>query len=300
LAETAYEDGEFPLALQAAERFLRAHPDDSRTARVVALCLTKLGRTRDAERFCELASDRLTPDEFQFLARSMLRAGRVGRAEQLMRETLRRWPHHAWTLRNLASLYAAANRNRDAIPLARRLSEIPTEAAVGFALLGTIYQRMDRVQEMIECYQQVLQLDPELRQVPEPAALLKALAEALTGMGRFDEAAPFYHRVLEGGRDAAALHGLGRVGQAAGDMAVAARLWLDALEVDPHFVPALNDLGSVALAEGRAADAVDLYKRAVERDPFSRTAHHGLGLAYQLTGQSELAKVHLARAREHQ
>jgi Flp pilus assembly protein TadD len=98
--------------------------------------------------------------------------------------------------------------------------------------------------------------------------------------------------------DAKALHGLGRVRQAEGDVDGARKLWTESLETDAQFVPALTDLGSLALLDGNAARAVDLYKRAVVSDPNSRAAHHGLGLAYQLTGEHALARVHLAKSQE--
>jgi tetratricopeptide (TPR) repeat protein len=236
--------------------------------------------------------------DYHLRVQALLQAKEYPLATEALTEALRRWPDDPRCLRNLAVIRTMEGKTEEAKRLANRLCQMPAHAAVGWAMLGTIYHRMHMSALTVECHLEALRLDPELQSVPEPIDFLKALALSLYETGQPEDSERFYLRALELQPEAETLRALGLLRSEAGDSDGAGRYWHQALELNPRYVPALTDLGALALSQGKVAEALEFYGRAVDYDPSSSTAHYGLGLAHERAGNTELAKIHCAKAEE--
>jgi tetratricopeptide (TPR) repeat protein len=262
--------------------------------------LTRLGFPLEAEGYYTAAAPRLSGAELHTRAQAFLQQGNAQWAANVLVEILRRWPEDPRALRNLACIRFVQGRVPEAVGLAMHLTKIPSDAARGYALLGTMYLHLGNFRDTVECYREVLRLDPELEAVPDAFEFLKTLAMSLHQLGQVEEAESYYQRALSVRHEAEALRFLGLLRSEDGDAESAERYWRAALEEDPRYVPALTDLGSLALRSGETDEAIALFEQAVEFDRYSRTAHYGLGLAYERSGQAELAKKEFAEAEKLQ
>ena len=137
---------------------------------------------------------------------------------------------------------------------------------------------------------------PERTATPEKAAFVNPVKAAspdqvssnrvfeealgLHQAGRLDEAACIYERLLAAdSRHAGALHLLGVVAYARGDLETAARRIVEAMGVDSRIASFHANLGNVLLDLGRPADAERCYRRALELEPESGSAWSNLAYA---------------------
>jgi Flp pilus assembly protein TadD len=116
---------------------------------------------------------------------------------------------------------------------------------------------------------------------------LATKGEALTALGRPDEAAIAFSQVLT--TDPASVSaqiGLGRI-KLATDPVAAEALFLGALSHEPRNGVALNDLGIARDLQGRHTDAQSAYRGALGIDPDMRAAQINLALSLAMSGQSK-------------
>ncbi len=82
-------------------------------------------------------------------------------------------------------------------------------------------------------------------------------------------------------------------------MPIAAQgLFMQAIELDPDFVPAYVNGADLLRTLGRDQEAADLLQQGLQRVPMSATLHHALGLARVRLQQQDLALGSLRRAVE--
>jgi Flp pilus assembly protein TadD len=124
---------------------------------------------------------------------------------------------------------------------------------------------------------------------PHSDAALILQGDALTQLGRYDEAEFAYMGVLR--RDShsvGAQIGLGRL-RIATDPAAAEKLFLGALQSDPRNTTALNDLGVARDLENNHAGAQEAYRQALGVDPQMSAAVVNLALSMAMTGKGDEA-----------
>jgi Flp pilus assembly protein TadD len=118
--------------------------------------------------------------------------------------------------------------------------------------------------------------------------------DALTGLGRFDDATASYRSALrQNSESAGAEVGLGRL-QLGTDPAAAEALFLQALDHDPRNTTALNDLGVARDLQGHHTGAQEAYRRALGIDPHLSAAQVNLALSLAMSGQTGEAE-HMLR-----
>jgi Flp pilus assembly protein TadD len=126
--------------------------------------------------------------------------------------------------------------------------------------------------------------DAILAKSPGNSAALLVRGDALTSLGRFEEAADAYTRVLQAAPGSVGARvGLGRI-RLASDPAAAEALFLEALNRDPRNTIALTDMGIARDLQGRHADAQDAYRQALGIDPELRAAQVNLALSLAMSG----------------
>jgi Flp pilus assembly protein TadD len=125
-----------------------------------------------------------------------------------------------------------------------------------------------------------------LAQNPGNGSALATKGEALTALGRPEEAAIAFSQVPP--KDPASVSaqiGLGRI-KLATDPVGAEAAFLGALSQDPRNGVALNDLGIARDLQGRHTDAQTAYRSALGVDPDMRAAQVNLALSLAMSGQS--------------
>ena len=122
---------------------------------------------------------------------------------------------------------------------------------------------------------------------PNNTQALVIQGEALTELGRLDEAAASFTAALTPNRQSIrAIVGLGRV-KLASDPPAAEALFLEALQREPRNAVALNDLGIARDLQGRHADAQAAYRQALAADPDMNGAQVNLALSLAMSGRSQ-------------
>jgi Flp pilus assembly protein TadD len=122
---------------------------------------------------------------------------------------------------------------------------------------------------------------------PGNEAALLTQGEALTALGRADEAAASFEEALKTNpTSVGAQIGLGRL-RLATDPAAAEALFLQALAHEPRNDVAMNDLGIARDLQGRHTDAQTAYRQALGVSPDMTAAQVNLALSLAMSGQSK-------------
>jgi tetratricopeptide (TPR) repeat protein len=123
------------------------------------------------------------------------------------------------------------------------------------------------------------------------------LAEALTALGRHEEALGHYEAAARMQPESASAQTHWGVGLAAlGDHASARARYDRALQLDPTHAPAHFNLGALLAAQGRVDEAAARYHEALRLRPDYAKAHSNLGLLLLLGERTEEALVHFEAA----
>jgi protein O-mannosyl-transferase len=180
--------------------------------------------------------------------------------------------------------------------------------------LGNALQKIGRIPEAIDHYQQAVQIKPDydearsnlgnallqtgraaeameqceqaLRINPDNAEAHNNLGNALLTLGRVPEAIDQYQQTLRLKPDDAEAHNnvgntllmVGRVPEAIGQFE-------EALRLKPNLVEAHYNLGNALLMAGRAPEAIGHFEEALRLKPDDSKAHNNLGIALLQTGQ---------------
>jgi tetratricopeptide (TPR) repeat protein len=125
------------------------------------------------------------------------------------------------------------------------------------------------------------------------------LGTALLQMGRLDEAAVHFQKVLEvQPLNAEARNNLGNVFFQKGRVDEAVADYQKALEINPKLALARYNLGVAFLQNGRVHEAVWHFQAALEIEPDFAKAHYNLGIAFVQLGRVSEALVHYNKALE--
>ncbi len=160
-------------------------------------------------------------------------------------------------------------------------------------LLGTMTLLAGDPEPAIGHFRSALALDPEHRQS------LLGLAHAYRELGRIDEAAVGYRRLLEvAGQDAKATMALARIHVDRGELDEAERVLTAAGEGREPPAVVTNKLGEVMTLLGRGRDAEAKFRQAVASNPELGEAHFNLAVLLDESGRAEAATDAYRRAAE--
>jgi len=116
------------------------------------------------------------------------------------------------------------------------------------------------------------------------------LASALQILGKLDESAEEYRRVLRvRPNDPIARNSLGSVLQLQGKTDAAIQEYREVLRVAPGYSNAEYNLGRALLSQGKLEQAMVSFDAVVRAHPRNADAHHSKGLVFQLQGKTEEA-----------
>ena len=209
-ARRAYTRGDLTVCLQLALDHLDRRPWTSEAALYAARCLSRLDYCDAAEPYYRRAG-RLDLNDMHIRAYGLAHGNRREQAIAAYEDILRRDPENVIALRRLAAVQLSRNHTEELLKLADRLARIPRGAAIGATLRGVVAHDDKDYEQASAAFGHVLELDPELREMPLPRGLFwSQLAEDLLACGRFEETARYLTKALEAGPDARLSDLLGR------------------------------------------------------------------------------------------
>ena len=240
-------------------------------------------------------------------------------------------PNVATDLNNLAQLYQATNRLKEAEPLMKRALEIDKSAfgkdhpnvAIRLNNLAQLYQDTNRLDEAEPLMKRALDIDEAAlgKDHPDVAIDLNNLAQLYQATNRLKEAEPLMKRALEideasFGKDhpdvATDLNNLAQLYQDTNRLKEAEPLMKRALQIDeaafgkdhPNVATDLNNLAQLYQATNRLKEAEPLMKRALDIDEAASGKDHpkvairlnNLAQLYQATNRLKEANAFMKRA----
>ena len=224
-------------------------------------------------------------------ALALHQSGRLEEAERLYRQALASEPRNADALQLYGVLACQSARPELGVDLISRAIAINPTPA-GFHLnLGNALQGLGRHQEAAKSFRRVLTREPR------NAVALNKLGSALLELRAPDEArARLVEALALQPNYAEAQFHLGAALQALGRCEEAAAAYRRALELQPSYPAALNNLGTALQALGRSTEAIDCLNRAIADRPEFAAALSNLGNVLQAEKRLEEAADHYRRA----
>lgn len=288
-AEADYRAHRHAAALRAARDYLRRFPHDPGASLMAARCLSRLGRTSEAEDHYRDAGP-LDLDDAQARALGLLNLDQPARAAAVYEEILARQPDDVLALKRLAAVRMGMKQYRPVLELADRLDRLPGEEVAGRTLAAIAHHELKHYELSVDAARRLLDLDPGLGRMPLPKPLFwKNLALDLMAQGRDAEARDYLERALARGEDAGLMELLGVTYWQQGAMEQSERCWRQAERWDPNNADVCLDLGRLAMGRRRWDEALGYFERAARLSPDAVEPPYHLGQVYKMLGRPEEA-----------
>jgi tetratricopeptide (TPR) repeat protein len=285
-ARVAYSRGDLALCLQHSLDHLGRQPWSGEAALLAARCLSRLDYATEAEPYF-LRAGRLTLNDLQIRAFGLARCSQPERSIPIYNEILATWPDNMTALRRLAAVQLAQSNQQDLNKLAEHFSRVSDGSAIGHMLRGVVNHRDNKPQQAVASFERVLELDPELREMPLSHRFFWThLAEDLIASGRIDDAARVLIKAVAVGSDAELMNRLGEVYLLQGQLDDAERCFRQAVEWDPGHSKSYLNLSKVALTHHQSERALAYLNQAAQLAPLDNDVLSGVAAAYRQLGRT--------------
>lgn len=234
-------------------------------------------------------------------AMDMFTSGRVDAAVESLQANLNDQKSHDLSYTYLAAIYQELGKPEAALSLLRQGLEImPGNYTIFLSYISTLLDS-GRYLEVLDALDRFK--FPQAEHDPE---IWNSFGAAHAGLGRFDEAIPFYEQAIAVDDDfPAALTNLGvaylmkaRVGREGEYLAKAVESFERAIEKNPKHAAAFNGLGAAHKMRGEVEKTIAAWQEALACDPGLDTVLYNLGFAYLEKGDKAAALEYLVRYKE--
>ena len=223
-------------------------------------------------------------DALMARAQALQHAGRIGEAEGVYREVLRRSPRHFDALHSLGMLALQAGHPQAAADLVGQALAVDPQDAGAHANLGYALHVLGRHDEALRSLERALAIRPDMLEA------LNNRGNTLSALARHDEAIASFDRALALRPDyVEASYNRGNVLHAAGRLLDALAAYDAVIAARPDIAQAHNNRARVLQDLGRQDDALAGYDRAVALAPNYVQAIVGRGTARLATKQPAAA-----------
>jgi tetratricopeptide (TPR) repeat protein len=289
-----FQEAKFEQAVPVLRQALKLKPGLPKTDVLLAMCLSELGRYREALPALEKAFRGSTDPALKrmsglHLERAYTGLQRDADAVEVALELSRLYPDDPEVLYHTGRLFG-----NYAFLSMQKLAEIAPSSLWRHLAAGEAYESAASYDLAIGEYRKVLEIDPQR------AGIHLRIGRVLLAARR--EAAPEFEQELQlDPTNANAAYELGEIRRKAGQLDKARELFELAVTRDPDFEEARVGLGRVLLALDKPGAAVIHLKRATALDPADPVAWYHLAQAHQALGnaleqQKALAEFRRLRA----
>jgi arylsulfatase A-like enzyme/Tfp pilus assembly protein PilF len=185
-------------------------------------------------------------------ARVLMETGSIDAALRTYRRAVERWPNDPTLFHDLAVAAREAGRAEEAMRAEKAAIVLAPDLPSAHNGVGLLMTDAERHGEAAQAFEQAVKADPT------NAEYWVNLGNARRALREMDAAADAYRR---------------------------------AAEIDPRSSDAANGLGVLLVQQQRPADAIPWFRRALEASPDFVEARLNLGIAYQESGQRDLARA---------
>jgi tetratricopeptide (TPR) repeat protein len=289
-ARRAYARGELVQGLSRALEHLDRQPWSSEAALIAANCLSRLDYSGLAEAYYRRAGN-LGLNDLQTRAYALARGPHPELAIPAYNEILARSPENVTAMRRLAGVLLALSKGEELLDLAQRLDQIPKGAVIGATLRGVVYHNDKIPQQAVNAFERVLELDPELQEMPLPPNLFwTELGDDLISSGRIDDARRYLARAVSSAPDAKLLNFLGQTYFLQGMLDDADRCFRQAAELATTDHAAYVNLAKVAIQRHEQQEALMHLNHARSLAPRRYGVLYTLASVYRQLGRSAEAE----------
>ena len=300
-AREALQDEQWFEVIVAARKYLARHPNSDEARRLIARGLAKRGLWDESDQMYN-SLPVPSPEDRRRQADGLVHLQKWFEAARVLEQLLIESPDDPHGLQQLTVLRAKQGRELEAIEHAKRLVALPDRTAVGYAMLATLHQNRDNLLGAVDCWNKVLELDPDCETLPAthpPQKVRLDLAGCYLKVSRWQESLPHIEYVEQRWpNEFQVLLLRGWVWMSQGEPEKAVPYWEQNLKMNPSSCDVLTKLGEAKLQLQEAEEAVALLERAVEICPDDSQIHAVLAKAYRATGNHELQRKHLERSKE--
>jgi superkiller protein 3 len=195
---------------------------------------------------------------------------RFDEAFQLAREAVERQPSQLHCKLILAELLSDTEQYEEAMSVARHAAELRPDSFLPHLAMASIYLDM-------EDYANALVEAEKARAISVEPSSRRALAVALAGLGRREQAIQQIELVLQDDPEGFSSHGAaGYAYYLLGDFEKAQSHLLRTMEIDVSGIGCPGKLGLVYLAQGKAEQALPLLEKSHQRNPHVRRVREAL------------------------
>jgi tetratricopeptide (TPR) repeat protein len=286
-ARQAYSKEDFAGALASALEQLDKQPWSGEAALLAAKSLSKLNYANEAERYYRRAG-RLELNDLQIRAYGLALGPRPELAVPAYNEILARSPENVTAMRRLAGVLLVDRDQTGALlELAERLEQVAGGAVIGARLRAVVYHNDSNPQQAVTAFERVLQLDPDLGEVPPPHALFwTELADDLIAVGRIEDASRYLAIAVSKTSDSSLLNRLGMTYFLRGAFDDADPCFRRAAELAPNDHVAYLNLAKLAISRHDQVDALAQLNRARALSPRQYDVLYSLALVYRQLGRT--------------
>jgi tetratricopeptide (TPR) repeat protein len=284
-ARQAYFREDFAVGLARALEHLDKQPWSHEAALIAANCLSRLDYSAEAAPYYRLAG-RLELSDLQVRAFYLARGPRPELAIPAFDEILARSPENVTALSRLAAVLLAQKQTGELLRLADRLERTANGSVIGATLRAVVHHDDRNPQQAVAAFEHVLELDPELREMPLPPELFWGqFADDLVGVGRIEDASRFLAGAVAKKPHPSLVNLLGETYFRRREFEDAERCFQQAADMAPNDYRAYLNLGKLAVSRHDQAEALRQLNRARALSPRQYTVLYTLSLVYSQLGR---------------
>jgi tetratricopeptide (TPR) repeat protein len=317
--------------LEVADTVLRKDPRHPQAAalKIAAQTVTEQGVSAAIPKAEALVKEFPTEPDVAILSATLYRhQERYGEAERVLQDALKQHPHDLDLLNNLGAVFTSAKNWTGAETILRRMSETEPLAIDHRVRLVRFYMGREAFGKAEAVLREAIALAPDDEQrrlalsdflvkrkdllaaervlldaaahLPHASPIQFGLAALYRKSGQDEKARARYLALVQDFKDGPvgleAKVRLAEMDLLAGKQVDAERQVQEVLKENPRSSDGLILSGRMALARRNAKDAVQAFRTVLHDQPELAMVHYLLGQAYQLTGETNLAKESLERA----
>ncbi len=261
-ARAAYARGDLPGCLRHALDHLGRRPWSREAVLLAAHSFSRLDFADLAEPYFRRAGA-LSQNDLQLRAYGLARGRDPEASIPVFEEILAHDPENVTALRRMAAVLIAQNKTTQLLDLADRLSRIPAGKIIGVTMRAVVHHNDSNPQAAVAAFEQVLELDPGLREMPLPQRLFWGeFAADLIESGRTRDAEAYLNKAATAASDPALMNQLGGAYFLEGELDLAEACFRQAVAWGPNeYEPYLN-LAKLAQQRRQPKEAIEHLKKA--------------------------------------